>query len=399
MDISKKEIKIDNKRYSVDSIAKIHPGGSLFIKMFSGRDATEAFLSYHRREFPHKKFGNYLIQSNNENDYLELCSLVEKVVPRNKSFAPFYYYIKITFILGVSFGLEFYMHYFKFYKWYLSSILGLFYAFIGLNIQHDANHGAISINPVINRILGLTQNWIGGSSIAWIHQHNVQHHIYTNDIDLDPDISGTILLRLNPNRVWNKWYGFQYIYFFFLIGLYGWSASFDFLSNVIHGINYTKMSRYIFYQRLFDFFSIILFFFRWYILPIYNTQSIYTLIQIAPIGFVTGYYLAFFFILSHNFVDTRFSIKNEEASFLYKQVSSSCNVGGKFLCFLNGGLNYQIEHHLFPRMNHCHYPKIAPIVKEYCLSKNIPYKHYNNVLDNLSSTISHLYIMGLSMKI
>ena len=62
--------------------------------------------------------------------------------------------------------------------------------FPGLNIQHDANHGAISRIPSVNRVLGASQNWIGGSAIAWIHQHVVQHHIHTNDLNLDPDISG-----------------------------------------------------------------------------------------------------------------------------------------------------------------------------------------------------------------
>ena len=58
----------------------------------------------------------------------------------------------------------------------------------GLNIQHDANHGAISRNPWVNRLLGLTENWIGGSQVNWIHQHVVQHHVHTNDVHLDPDM-------------------------------------------------------------------------------------------------------------------------------------------------------------------------------------------------------------------
>jgi len=44
----------------------------------------------------------------------------------------------------------------------------------GLNVQHDANHGAISKNPNVNRFFGSFQNWIGGSAISWIHQHVVQ---------------------------------------------------------------------------------------------------------------------------------------------------------------------------------------------------------------------------------
>lgn len=401
MSITEDNILVDNKLYSVDSIAKMHPGGSLFIELFAGKDATNAFISYHRKEFPHDKYSELLsetfIENNaiNNSDYFELCSLVEKIIPKHKSFAPSHYYIKASIILAVAFGLEFYMHYFIFYKWYLSALLGLFYAFIGLNIQHDANHGAISKNPYINYILGLSQNWIGGSAISWKHQHVVQHHVYTNDTELDPDISGTTLLRLNPMRVYNNWYQFQYIYFFILIGLYGWTATFSFLYDVIYGINYTKMSKYVIHQRVFDLSCILLYFIRWYVIPVYQTNTFYTLIEISPMGLVAGYYLGFFFILSHNFKGTKFSTIDENNSFLYQQVSSSCNVGGPILCFFNGGLNYQIEHHLFPKMNHSHYPKVAPIVKEYCLSKNIPYRHYNTVMENLYDTISHLHTMGI----
>jgi hypothetical protein len=60
--------------------------------------------------------------------------------------------------------------------------VGWCFALIGLNIQHDANHGALSRNPWVNRIWGASINWIGGSSISWIHQHVVQHHLFTNDV-------------------------------------------------------------------------------------------------------------------------------------------------------------------------------------------------------------------------
>ena len=113
--------------------------------------------------------------------------------------------------------------------------------------------------------------------------------------------------------------------------------------------------------------------------------------QTIPLFMTGGSYLAFFFMISHNFEGaqalsdtTRPSNEGgNKNSFLYKQVLlliqfmqpfftdliislkvvSSSNVGGWFLCHLHGGLNYQIEHHLFPRMSHCHYPKIAPTVR------------------------------------
>ena len=163
-------------------------GGELFVKAFSGRDATEAFLSYHRREFPHSKMTPYLAGTSTpskkldaDKDYLELCKIVEQILPRNKSFAPFTYYIKVILILTCAVGLEVYIHQTKQYRWYLTGLLGWFFALIGLNIQHDANHGAISKIPFVNRLLGITQNWIGGSALGWIHQVEI-HHFYLTDL-------------------------------------------------------------------------------------------------------------------------------------------------------------------------------------------------------------------------
>lgn len=93
--------------------------------------------------------------------------------------------------------------------------------FSGLNVQHDANHGAVSRNAKINRALGAMQNWIGGSAISWIHQHVVQHHVHTNDLELDPDISIEYIVRLNPTHPLLKFHIFQYFYFFVLIAFYG----------------------------------------------------------------------------------------------------------------------------------------------------------------------------------
>ena len=69
------------------------------------------------------------------------------------------------------------------------------YIRIGLNIQHDANHGAVSRYPGVNRVLGMSQNWIGGSALSWVHQHVVQHHLHTNDVNLDPDMAGQLNLQ------------------------------------------------------------------------------------------------------------------------------------------------------------------------------------------------------------
>ena len=296
--------------------------------------------------------------------------------------------------------MEVNMHLYNCYCWYLTGTLGLIMALIGLNVQHDANHGAISRRPWVNRLLGMSQNWIGGSAIDWMHQHVVQHHLHTNHVSMDPDIQGSSLLRFNPIKSLASHHSLQHIYFFLLIGLMGMDIIVESLYNNLIGFHHTTMSPWLRYNRLFETVTTTLFGVRWIIIPILQQSTwemrMYVMIQIAPMYVTAGYYLAFFFIISHNFVGVSHFLDSSEKSFLFQQVTSSSNVGGSWLCFLNGGLNYQIEHHLFPRIHHSHYPKIAPIVREFCEMRKIPYKHFATIYDNLCSFIQHIYDLGHS---
>lgn len=392
--ISENSILIDDIEYSVEEMAATHPGGDLFVKAFSGRDATVAFMSYHRRRFPHHKYGNLILQENRTEDkeYLELCRLIDKVLPSKKSFAPSSYFIKVFLFVSFTVGLETYIHCTRNYVWYLTGPLGLLFSWIGLNVQHDASHGAVSPHFYINRMFGLMQNWIGGSSIVWLHQHVVQHHIYCNDINKDPDIAGNNMIMLNPEAPKELQYLYQHIYFLGTLTLFGFSVVKDSIISIFNGHYYTPISPFLNNYRKVDMVCSMLFAFRWIILPVYQAPAISTLANSAVLYIVSGYYLSFFFLLSHNFRGTQhFKGDVSSSSFLRQQVLASSNVGGSFLCWLNGGLNYQIEHHLFPRIHHSHYPKIAFIVREFCRERGISYTHFGSIWENLLSTSAHLY--------
>lgn len=105
-----------------------------------------------------------------------------------------------------------------------SLVLGVLMALIGLNIQHDANHGAMSgtVGKVWGYLFGLSQDWIGGSSVMWIHQHVVLHHIHCNDADKDPDMGGAPLFRTHKADGPARWYmRAQHVYMFLLESIYG----------------------------------------------------------------------------------------------------------------------------------------------------------------------------------
>jgi fatty acid desaturase (delta-4 desaturase) len=343
-----------------------------------------------------------LLQKKDE-EYLELCAIVDTILPRTKSFAPLSFYIKAFFLLTACFGLEFYIHRNGMYKWYLTGLLGWLFALVGLNIQHDANHGAISRNPVVNRLFGLSQNWIGGSAVDWIHQHVVQHHIETNHVEKDPDIVGNALLRLNPMKPFTNVQTFQHTYLFLLLTLFGFTYIIDSVKHNLERFHFTKYSVLFHRYRDQELATALIFVVRWLILPgfLSTTSSITeTYLHIAPLFMVGGTYLSFFFIISHNFEGVyHHSCDSADEGFLRKQVSSSSNVGGVWLCFINGGLNYQIEHHLFPRVSHVHYPTIAPFVKEFCNSRGIPYVHFPTIWDNVLSCSRHVYKMGQPLQV
>ena len=104
--------------------------------------------------------------------------------------------------------------------------------------------------------------------------------------------------------------------------------------------------------------------------------------------------MSFFFSLSHNFDGTQIHKVTTANNFAKQQIESSSNVGGEYLCYINGGLNYQIEHHLFPRIAHTYYPYIAPIVKDWCKTNNIKYVHYATIKDNVNAVMDRLFELG-----
>ena len=87
---------------------------------------------------------------------------------------------------------------------------------------------------------------------------------------------------------------------------------------------------------------------------------------------------------------------DKKSPFLYRHIASTSSSGGLVLSWFYGGLNYHIEHHLFPRISHVHYPKMRPIIREYCAEKGIPYKYYPTLLDTIRDYIDHLYYLGHS---
>ena len=206
--------------YDAKAFRDEHPGGAHFVSLFGGRDATEAFMEYHRRAWPKARMSKFFVGSLDASEkptqadsaYLRLCAEVNALLPKGSGgFAPPSYWLKAAALVVAAVSIEGYML-LRGKTLLLSVFLGLVFAWIGLNIQHDANHGALSRHSVINYCLGYAQDWIGGNMVLWLQEHVVMHHLHTNDVDADPDQKAHGVLRLKPTDGWMPWHALQQLY-------------------------------------------------------------------------------------------------------------------------------------------------------------------------------------------
>ena len=136
------------------------------------------------------------------------------------------------------------------------------------------------------------------------------------------------------------------------------------------------------------------------IVPLYNNFSFTTLSHINVMGISGSLTLGLLFTLSHNFEDadrdpTKDSRENGEPVCWFKaQVESSSTYGSFISGWLTGGLNFQVEHHLFPRMSSAWYPYIAPKVREVCAKHNVHYAYYPWIWQNMISTLKYTHEVG-----
>lgn len=265
-------------------------------------------------------------------------------------------------------------------------IMGLFMAGIGLSIMHDAIHGSYSKNKTLNLILGEVINLVGGASINWKIQHNVLHHTYTNVEDFDEDIDSPIFLRFSPNKKRRSIHKFQYIYAWFFYGLltinWAFFADFDSLFRYRKKGLIKTSTKYSFGFHFLKTTLLRLAYFVYMIgLPIWLTDVSFTmvLLNFFLMHFVASVILSAIFQPAHVMEVANYSnakggeeIPRDWAS---HQVMNTINfaITNKPFTWFVGGLNHQVEHHLFPNICHVHYPELSKIVKETAAEFNLPY--------------------------
>ncbi len=265
----------------------------------------------------------------------------------------------------------------------LAVMLGIFGAFVGFNICHDAIHKAFSKHPSVNKIFGVLFSLIGASAYVWNICHNIVHHTYTNISGHDEDIDvAPGLIRFCEDEPVNKIQRYQHFYAF---GLYSLAMLSWVFRKDYKKFFQTKIGCQVANHPKIEYFNLFFFKFLYYFLFIVLPLIVmdFTWWQFL-IGFLAmqlsqGLVLGLVFQLAHVVEGTSFPHPNEdgniEEAWAAHQMMTTANfaVDNKWSAFFCGGLNRQIEHHLFPRVCHIHYPSIGKIVKETALEFNLPY--------------------------
>lgn len=318
-------------------------------------------------------------------------------------------YFKTASILAWFFG-AYLLLLFVVHSWWLilplAVVMGFALAAIGFNIQHDGGHKAYSDRPWVNKLMALTLDLMGGSSYMWDWKHNSLHHTYPNIDGHDDDINIGLLARLTPHQKRLKFHRYQGIYLWLLYGFLAikWHFFDDFYQVSIGRIGGHKIPRprgkdlAVFIGGKIVFFSMA-FVIPMLLHPIWAVLAVY-----VGAAFLSGVVLSVVFQLAHCVGEAEFPVpvtgpqgdERMQTEWAVHQVQTTVNFArsNRVLCWFLGGLNFQIEHHLFSKICHVHYPALSKVVEEACREFGVRYAVHRTFLAALASHYRWLALMG-----
>lgn len=287
----------------------------------------------------------------------------------------------------------------------LTMVMGIGTAGIGMSVMHGAAHGAYSHKTWINDLFAGSLYTLGGNVFNWKVQHNILHHTYTNINEYDQDIASKGPIRLSEHAPLHEIHRYQHIHAFFLYALMTLFKIGRDLSQLIEFNNagYAKQSQSTPAREYWKMaISKILYFIFIFGLPLLLTS--YSFWQIL-LGFiimhaVEGFILGVVFQLAHVVEGVEQPELNAEGMIerdwaVHELLTTSDFArNNNFLFWYVGGLNFQIEHHLFPNICHVHYRKIAPIVEKTAHDFGLTYNLQPTFWEALKSHVRKLKELG-----
>jgi linoleoyl-CoA desaturase len=285
----------------------------------------------------------------------------------------------------------------------LCVLLGIVTAAIGFNIMHDGGHGSFSGSRKVNRLAALTLNMLGGSAFMWNIKHNMLHHTYTNIEGHDDDIENEPFIRMGTTQRLRKMHRFQHIYWIFIYGFMymGWIFFLDFQKYFSKKIGVKSNIEMSVPQHIGFWLTKVIYIGLFIVLPLLFLKVLPFIIGYFVFAFTTGIIISVVFQLAHGvegpeFIQPKGGDEVLENDWAIHQVMTTANFAtrSRIAGFFTGGLNFQIEHHLFPKVSHVYYPQISKLVKQTCKEHGIRYVEQPSVFSAVMSHIRFLKKMG-----
>jgi len=285
-------------------------------------------------------------------------------------------------------------------------VMGLGLAGIGMSVMHDANHDAYSANPFINKMMAQALTLVGGDNKNWRTQHNVLHHTYTNIHEHDRDIDNKVIMRFSPAGKYKKVQRFQvaYVFVFYSIMSLYWITAKDFVQYIQfikEGQHRDSTSQNIVILLRLIFWKAIYFTYMFALPMIFlNMSFMHLFAGFLIMHAIAGLILSIVFQLAHVVEEAKFPEPDEKGNIQNEwaihqmETTADFSRGSWLITYYVGGLNYQTEHHLFPRICHVHYPEIAPIVEATAKEFGVPYIYNDTFWTALKSHMSIISKLG-----
>jgi linoleoyl-CoA desaturase len=255
-------------------------------------------------------------------------------------------------------------------------------------VFHDGNHGSFSTSKTVNRLAGFTGDLLGGSSWIWRFKHNNLHHGNTNVAGVDDDINQAPFARLTPAQPWRPRHRYQHLYMWFLYGFLTlrWLLIGDFAELTRRGVGTKRFPRQPRRRDIAVLFSGKALHIGWAIaLPLVYHRWWVVLSFYLAISWLAGLLLATMFQLAHCVELAEFPPADAErrgSDFTAHQFATTLDVhcrtktGAHLLHWLMGGLDFQVEHHLAPRLPHTIYPLVAQRLDRACAEQGIEVRYH-----------------------
>ena len=318
-------------------------------------------------------------------------------------------YVK-TAVLVVAFVASYVLLVFAAQTWWqafpLAILLGLATAGIGFNVQHDGGHHAYSNRAWVNKAMAMAMDVIGGSSYVWNQKHAIMHHTYVNITGHDSDIDLGILGRLTPHQRRFAFHRWQHYYLWPLYGLSAikWQLYDDFRDVILGRMGEHRFARpkgwdlAIFAGGKAIFLTLV------FGLPLFFHSVGVVALFYAAAALVVGVIMSVVFQLAHCVEEADFPLPDEdtgriENAWAIHQVETTVDFArrSKVVAWFLGGLNYQIEHHLFPRICHVNFPALSKVVEATCRDFGVKYREHKSVWSGVASHFRWLRQMGMPM--